>query len=102
MRSEPPGEHTLTGQGVGGSSVSPIEKALAYEMREAGCRPSVIVDVCSTLRSSKEQLVMLRRVEGWSEREIAREIGSSRMTVGRIIDGSLHNVCSLLLSAEGM
>lgn len=81
---------------------SVLQEALAYELREAGCRPSVIVDVCATLRSPREQLVMLRRVEGWSEYEIAREIGSSQKSISRVLAGPLRSVFSIMLYAEGM
>jgi DNA-binding NarL/FixJ family response regulator len=79
-----------------------ILEALSYELHEAGCRPSVVVDVCANLRSPREQLVMLRRVEGWSEVEIAREIGSSQKSISRILAGPLRSVFSIMLYAEGM
>jgi hypothetical protein len=45
---------------------------------------------------------MLRRVEGWSEYEIAREIGSSQKSISRVLAGPLRSVFSIMLYAEGM
>jgi DNA-directed RNA polymerase specialized sigma subunit len=78
--------------------------AIAYEMDEAGCGPISIRNVCLRLEGmdDRSRVVFLRRIEGWSETEIGREIGLAQSNVSLVIHKRLACLQSLLCSVDSV